>query len=89
MGPIGLIWCRSAPCAKNVARAVQTPQTHKSYRSYSSPTPACYLASAREPTFRLLLLKRPVHESSFQQPKNETNDRVDEELIEVDKKSGG
>jgi hypothetical protein len=64
-------------------------KSYESYRSHSSPTPESHLDSAREVTLRLLLLKRPVHESSFQQPKNETNDRVDEELIEVDKKSGG
>jgi hypothetical protein len=37
----------------------------------------------------LLLLKRSVRESSFQQPKKDTNDRIDDELIEVDKKSRG
>ena len=53
----------------NVTEAVHTPQTPRSYRSHKSyprPAPACYFAFAREPTFRLLLLKRAVHESSFQ-----------------------
>jgi hypothetical protein len=35
----------------------------------------------------LLLLERAVHQSSFHQPKNETDDRVKEELVEVDPKS--
>jgi hypothetical protein len=41
------------------------------------------------PASRLFLLEGPVHQSSFQQPKKNTDDRVDEELIEVDKKSRG
>ena len=40
-------------------------------------------------TKRLLPLKRPMNQSSFQQPKNEGDDRVDEELIKIDKKSRG
>lgn len=37
----------------------------------------------------LLLLERPVYESSFQQPKNKTDDRVEEELIKINPKSRG
>ena len=69
--------------------AVRDAQTHKSYRSYPRPDPACDSAAAREPPYHLLPLKSPMDQPSFQQPKNEADDRVDEELIEVYKKSRG
>jgi hypothetical protein len=59
-----------------------------------SGTPAAALtvqdyrgASPHQPP--LLPLKRPMDQPSFQQPKNEADDRVDEELIEIYKKSRG
>ena len=40
-------------------------------------------------TKHLLPLKWPMDQPSFQQPKNEADDRVDEELIEIYKKRRG
>jgi hypothetical protein len=53
----------------NVTEAVHSPQTHRSHKSISpirGPAPACYFASAGEPAFHLLFLKRAVYESAFQ-----------------------
>jgi hypothetical protein len=68
-----------------------TSPSYRSYRSHPRPPPECYLVFAREPRpiKRLLLLKRPMNQSSFEQPKNEPDDRVDDELIEIYKKSRG
>jgi hypothetical protein len=49
----------------------------------------CAGASPYQMLRMLLLLKRAVSQSSFQQPKNERDDRVDDELIKIDKKSRG
>jgi hypothetical protein len=37
----------------------------------------------------LPLLKRPVYQTAFQQPKHETGNRVEEELVQVDEKGRG
>jgi hypothetical protein len=88
MGPIGLMG--RGPCWAQIAPA----PTYKSYRSYSPQITARRVtARTRSPlafaTCLLLLLKRPVHQPPFQEPKNKTDDRVEEELIKVDPKSRG